>query len=113
MMMIMMMTTPKMMMTITMIMVMMIFIPTGLSCVFFFFIAILAGRITIRNSEFYKDDVKIFLSGANTAWVAYGYDFGTHQYQYRRQQYIHRLDMVKNAGGNSMSKLEEKVPNGL
>ncbi|PVD25442.1 hypothetical protein C0Q70_13098 [Pomacea canaliculata] len=45
---------------------------------------------------------KVFLSGANTAWVAYGYDFGNNQYQYRRDRYIYLMDKVKEAGGNSM-----------
>ena len=47
---------------------------------------------------------RIFLSGANTAWVVYGQDFGNHQYQHRRDRYIHLLDQVKDAGGNSMSE---------
>ena len=56
-----------------------------------------------------KDGHKVFLSGANTAWVAYGYDFGNSQYQYRRDQFLHKLDLVSQAGGNSMSELNDRV----
>ncbi|KAK7466636.1 hypothetical protein BaRGS_00037293 [Batillaria attramentaria] len=56
----------------------------------------------VQSDHFVKDGHRVFLSGANTAWVSYGYDFGNHQYQQRRSQFIHKLDMVKNAGGNSM-----------
>ncbi|KAK7104063.1 mannan endo-1,4-beta-mannosidase-like [Littorina saxatilis] len=61
-----------------------------------------AGRVTIEEKHLVQDGQRIFLSGANTAWVSYGYDFGNSQYQYRRNQFIQRLDLVKNAGGNSM-----------
>jgi len=63
---------------------------------------VVGGRLSIQGKKFMKDGQHVFLSGANTAWVAYGFDFGNDQYQYRRTQYIQKLDMVKNAGGNSM-----------
>ncbi|KAK7466626.1 hypothetical protein BaRGS_00037283, partial [Batillaria attramentaria] len=59
--------------------------------------------IRINGTRFYIGNERFFLSGANTAWVAYGYDFGTgHQYQYRRDRYLELLDKVSKAGGNSM-----------
>jgi len=60
------------------------------------------GRIAIQGKHFTKDGHNVFLSGANTAWVSYGYDFGNHQYAQRRAQFIHKMDMVHTAGGNSM-----------
>lgn len=68
-------------------------------------IARAAGRVAIEGTHFVNDrGQRVFLSGANTAWVSYSYDFGNSQYQYRRSQFIHRLNLVKNAGGNSMSE---------
>ena len=48
---------------------------------------------------------RVFLSGINQAWVAYAYDFGADQYQYRRQQYEKTIQQLSQAGGNSISKL--------
>ena len=62
------------------------------------------GRIRVQGRDLMKDGHKVFLSGANTAWVAYGNDFGNSQYQHRRDQFLHRLDLVRQAGGNSMSE---------
>ncbi|KAK7104064.1 mannan endo-1,4-beta-mannosidase-like [Littorina saxatilis] len=60
------------------------------------------GHVTVKGNDLVHNGQKVFLSGANTAWVAYGYDFGNHQYQYRRTRYLELMDKVKNAGGNSM-----------
>ncbi|XP_025105016.1 mannan endo-1,4-beta-mannosidase-like [Pomacea canaliculata] len=60
------------------------------------------GYVTRQGTNLIHNGQKIFLSGANTAWVAYGYDFGNNQYQYRRDRYIYLMDKVKEAGGNSM-----------
>lgn len=65
-------------------------------------VSVHGGRLSIQGNHFVKDGQRVFLSGANTAWASYAYDFGNSQYQYRRTQYLHRLDLVKNAGGNSM-----------
>ncbi|KAK7104066.1 mannan endo-1,4-beta-mannosidase-like isoform X2 [Littorina saxatilis] len=60
------------------------------------------GYLTRSGKHFVHNGKKVFLSGANTAWVSYGYDFGNHQYQQRRNRYLYLMDKVKNAGGNSM-----------
>lgn len=62
------------------------------------------SRLQIQGMNFVKDGHHVVLSGANTAWIDYGNDFGNHNYQRNRERFLHKLDMVKNAGGNSMSE---------
>ncbi|XP_046551546.1 uncharacterized protein LOC124261281 [Haliotis rubra] len=59
-------------------------------------------KLQIKGKHFYINDQKVFLSGANQAWVAYGYDFGNNQYEYRKTQFECFLRKVQQAGGNSM-----------
>ncbi|XP_076451220.1 mannan endo-1,4-beta-mannosidase-like [Babylonia areolata] len=60
------------------------------------------GYLKQSGTHFTHDGQRVFLSGANTAWVSFGYDFGDHQYQYRRARYIELMEKVRQAGGNSM-----------
>ncbi|PVD25441.1 hypothetical protein C0Q70_13097 [Pomacea canaliculata] len=62
----------------------------------------LGGFLSRSGTDIWHNGERIFLSGANTAWVSYAYDFGNNQYQYRRDRYIYLMDKVKEAGGNSM-----------
>ncbi|KAK7466635.1 hypothetical protein BaRGS_00037292 [Batillaria attramentaria] len=59
-------------------------------------------RLRVSGTHIMRGHDRFFLSGANSAWVAYGYDFGNHQYQQRRAVYLSMLDVVSQAGGNSM-----------
>ncbi|KAL3874774.1 hypothetical protein ACJMK2_037744 [Sinanodonta woodiana] len=45
---------------------------------------------------------RVFLSGINQAWVAYAYDFGNGQYQYRREVYERVIREMQESGGNSI-----------
>ncbi|KAK6195091.1 hypothetical protein SNE40_000589 [Patella caerulea] len=49
-----------------------------------------------------KDGKRVFLSGVNQAWIAYGYDFGDKQYYSRKSQFEHYLKLVHDNGGNSV-----------
>merc|ERR1719277_2963587 len=62
-----------------------------------------AGYVTVSGKNLVHNGQKIFLSGANSAWVNFGHDFGNHQYQYHsRSRYLELLNEVSKAGGNSM-----------
>ena len=50
-----------------------------------------------------KDGHRVFLSGANQAWVHYGYDFGNNKYHGVAPTYERYLSELESAGGNSMS----------
>ena len=60
--------------------------------------------IRVNQTRFYIGNERFFLSGANTAWVHYGEDFGNRQYDRSRQEFLYLLSNVSDAGGNSMSK---------
>ncbi|XP_070180562.1 mannan endo-1,4-beta-mannosidase-like isoform X2 [Littorina saxatilis] len=58
--------------------------------------------ITVNKTRFYIGNERFFLSGANTAWVNYGADFGNNQYEQSRQEFLYLLSNISDAGGNSM-----------
>ncbi|KAL8576152.1 hypothetical protein ACOMHN_027807 [Nucella lapillus] len=58
--------------------------------------------ITVNGTRFFIGNERFFLSGANTAWVHYGADFGNNQYSRSRQDFLYLLSNVSKAGGNSM-----------
>ncbi|KAK7466634.1 hypothetical protein BaRGS_00037291, partial [Batillaria attramentaria] len=58
--------------------------------------------ITVNGTRFYIGSERFFLSGANTAWVKYGADFGNGQYSASRDAYLQLLANISQAGGNSM-----------
>ncbi|XP_046582032.1 mannan endo-1,4-beta-mannosidase-like isoform X1 [Haliotis rubra] len=60
------------------------------------------GRLKIQGTHFEKDGQRVFLSGVNLAWIAYGYDFGDGQYQKRRARFENYLKLVSDNGGNSI-----------
>ena len=62
------------------------------------------NKLCVSGSHFTFNGQRVFLSGINQAWVAYAYDFGANQYQYRRQQYEKTIQQMAQSGGNSISK---------
>ncbi|ESO92793.1 hypothetical protein LOTGIDRAFT_216450 [Lottia gigantea] len=60
------------------------------------------GRLKIQGTNFVKDGKRVFLSGGNQAWIAYGYDFGDHNYEYRKADFEKYLKLVHDNGGNSI-----------
>lgn len=72
-------------------------------CVLF---SVQCDRLSVQGNHFVKGGQKVFLSGANLAWVQYAYDFGNNLYKGRVQGILEGYirDLSK-AGGNSMSEL--------
>jgi len=68
------------------------------------------GKSSIRSSHFLSlsgrdftyDGEKVYLSGTNTAWISYGYDFGNNAWADHGDQWVAELDRVAEAGGNSV-----------
>ncbi|XP_067664085.1 mannan endo-1,4-beta-mannosidase-like [Haliotis asinina] len=65
--------------------------------------AVQCGRLAVQGNHFVKDGQKVFLSGANLAWVQYAYDFGNNLYKGRVQGILEGYirDLSK-SGGNSL-----------
>ena len=55
-----------------------------------FYIALLIDLVEISCST-YK---KVYLSGTNTAWISYGYDFGNNAWADHGDQWVAELDRV-------------------
>ena len=61
------------------------------------------GRLTVNGTNFYYNNEKVFLSGVNGAWVAYGYDFGNRMYEYNANATTRQwFTRIAAAGGNSI-----------
>jgi len=67
------------------------------------------AKLSINGSHFYMDEERVFLSGANQAWVNYGRDFGNNQYSKLRRNFSAVLDELADAGGNSIRKFVARV----
>lgn len=52
---------------------------------------------------------KVFLSGPNLAWQTYGYDFGNGWYDTNGGALETLLQSVTDNGGNTVSKLLERI----
>ncbi|KAK6195089.1 hypothetical protein SNE40_000587 [Patella caerulea] len=61
-----------------------------------------AGRLQVQGTHFVKDGKRVFLSGGNQAWIAYGHDFGDNNYEYRKVDFEKYLKLVSENGGNSI-----------
>ncbi|XP_046582031.1 mannan endo-1,4-beta-mannosidase-like [Haliotis rubra] len=59
-------------------------------------------RLTVKGTDFEQNGKKVFLSGVNQAWIAYGYDFGDNNYEYRHLEFEKYLKLVADNGGNSI-----------
>lgn len=70
-------------------------------------------RVDSDNAHFTLNGTRVFLSGINQAWNAYAYDFGNHQYQYRRSVYEQTIQQMQQAGGNSIRELLCLTTDGL
>jgi len=76
----------------------------------FLLLSIGFGKSSIRSSHFLSlsgrdftyDGEKVYLSGTNTAWISYGYDFGNNAWADHGDQWVAELDRVAEAGGNSV-----------
>ena len=58
--------------------------------------------LKVDNLEFTFAGKDVFLSGANQAWINYGYDFGNDQSQSERCGLQDYINAVSDAGGNSI-----------
>ena len=67
-------------------------------------VSVYAGRLQTSGTHFVKDGQRVFLSGANLAWVSFGYDFGNNQYQRHSSTFSRYLTELQASGGNSLSR---------
>ncbi|XP_064600906.1 mannan endo-1,4-beta-mannosidase-like [Liolophura sinensis] len=58
--------------------------------------------LSVHGNHFQLNGERVFLSGANQAWVSYGYDFGNRNYQWRGKDLERYLKELHQAGGNSL-----------
>jgi len=58
--------------------------------------------IRTQGTDFYYGNRKVFLSGANIAWVYYGWDFGNDNYAATRERLEQWIRDISNAGGNTL-----------
>ncbi|XP_064600905.1 mannan endo-1,4-beta-mannosidase-like [Liolophura sinensis] len=58
--------------------------------------------LSVHGNHFQLNGERVFLSGANQAWVSYGYDFGNRNYQWRGKDLERYLKELHEAGGNSL-----------
>ncbi|VEN64013.1 unnamed protein product [Callosobruchus maculatus] len=56
--------------------------------------------LTIRNNSFYYGEDRVFLSGANIAWINFAEDFGSGGYAKVRSSYESAIDDISSHGGN-------------
>lgn len=75
---------------------------------FWFLIVIEAVQLEVRGTDLVYNGVKVFLSGTNIAWNSYGYDFGNSGYNSYGPKLEEWLEMVRQNGGNSISKSFQK-----
>nr|KAG5700876.1 hypothetical protein BaRGS_012283 [Batillaria attramentaria] len=70
------------------------------------------GYISVSNNRLVHGSHRVFLSGANTAWVDYGMDFGNHQYPANRHVF---QQMLRNLDGliRDDDKLQSYIDNAL
>ncbi|XP_035824881.1 mannan endo-1,4-beta-mannosidase [Aplysia californica] len=66
------------------------------------YLATAQSRLAIQNGHFVLNGQRVFLSGGNLPWIYYGYDFGDHQWDKVKSQIENQIQMVHNAGGNSI-----------
>jgi len=71
---------------------------------FLFFAYAKAIQLGVSGTDLVYNGKKVFLSGTNIAWNSYGYDFGNNGYMNNGQKLEEWLEMVKQNGGNSVSK---------
>jgi len=60
--------------------------------------------LRISGREFIYNNERVFLSGANYAWLYYGWDFGNSNYQSAGPIMEQWIRDIANAGGNSLRK---------
>jgi mannan endo-1,4-beta-mannosidase len=61
------------------------------------------GRLSVNGTDLFYNGQRVFLSGVNLAWNAYGYDFGNNQYVPNSKATFELwLTKIAAAGGNSV-----------
>jgi len=58
--------------------------------------------LRVQGSNFFYGDQRVFLSGANIAWVYYGWDFGNGMYENTYERLEQWIRDISNAGGNTL-----------
>lgn len=60
--------------------------------------------LRVQGRDFYYRNQRVYLSGANIAWVYYGWDFGNDNYAATRGRLEQWIRDISNAGGNTLRK---------
>ena len=64
-----------------------------------------SARLSTSGNNLLYNGQKVFLSGVNFAWNAYGYDFGNGAYEANSKATVEQwLTQIAAAGGNSVRK---------
>ena len=63
-----------------------------------------ASRLSVSGDHFVYNGEKVFLSGGSLPWINYAHDFGNNQWAGVKSQVENQMKMLRDAGGNTMSK---------
>ena len=64
-----------------------------------------AAKLSVNGRDLIYNGQRVFLSGVNIAWNAYGYDFGNGQYESNSRSILEGwLSQIADNGGNSIRK---------